>query len=299
MATILITGASGLIGNALSGALEGQGHRVHKLGRGSSNPAQNTFQWDLANGTLDERCLEGVSHVVHLAGAGIADKRWTRARLNELIDSRASSARLLHSAVERSGQRIDAFVSAAGINYYGAVTTNKVFTESDPPGSDTIAHISVEWEKAVDEWEAHTRVVKLRTPMVLAREGGALKKLALPVRWGAGAALGSGKQWVPWVHLEDLVRIYLAALFNERFIGAYNVNTGNDVTNDTLMRTLAQVLHRPYFLPKVPGFMLRLALGELADILLAGSRASNERLLTLGFTFEHRELKSALHDLLG
>ncbi|HRF79784.1 MAG TPA: TIGR01777 family oxidoreductase [Flavobacteriales bacterium] len=299
MATILITGASGLIGNALSGALEAQGHRIHKLGRGPSNPAQNIYQWDLAKGTLDERCLEGVSHIVHLAGAGIADKRWTRTRLNELIDSRAASAGLLHSAVERSGQRIDAFVSAAGINYYGAVTTNKVFTEADPAGNDTIAHISVEWEKAVDEWQAHTRVVKLRTPMVLAREGGALKKLALPVRWGAGAALGSGKQWVPWVHLHDLVRIYLASLFNVGYRGAYNVNTGMDVTNDTLMGTLAQVMKRPYVLPNVPGFMLRIALGELADILLAGSRASNERLLALGFTFEHRELKSALRDLMG
>lgn len=299
MATILITGASGLIGNALSGALEAQGHRIHKLGRGPSNPAQNTYQWDLAKGTLDERCLEGVSHIVHLAGAGIADKRWTRTRVNELIDSRAASARLLLSAVERSGLRIDAFISAAGINYYGAVTTNKVFNEADPAGNDTIAHISVEWENAVDEWKAHTRVVKLRTPMVLAREGGALKKLALPVRSGAGAALGNGKQWVPWVHLHDLVRIYLAALFNESYRGAYNVNTGMDVTNDTLMGTLAQVMKRPYVLPNVPGFLLRLALGEMADILLAGSRASNERLLALGFTFEHRELKSALHDLLG
>jgi len=298
MATILITGASGLIGQALSNALIAQGHRVHKLGRGPSNVAQNTFQWDLVKGTVDERCLEGVSHIVHLAGAGIADKRWTRPRLKELIESRAASARLLLSAVQGSGRQIEAFVSAAGINYYGAVTTGKVFNEADPPGNDTIAHISVEWEKAVDEWETHARVVKLRTPMVLAREGGALKKLALPVRLGAGAALGSGKQWVPWVHLDDLVRIYLAALFSAGYRGAYNVNTGMDVTNDSLMRTLAQVIGRPYFVPNVPGFLLRLALGELADILLAGSRASNERLLALGFTFEHRELKSALKDLL-
>lgn len=300
MATILITGASGLIGKALAASLSTQGHVIHGLGRRrDGTPGQGWSHWDIERGTIDERCLHGVTHVVHLAGAGIADKRWTAARVKELIDSRAASARLLLKAAREQGVKPHAFISAAGIGYYGAVTTSHVFTESDPPATDTIARISVEWEAAVDEWSDVTRVVELRTPMVLAREGGALQKLATPVRMGVGAALGSGRQWVPWVHLHDLVRLYIATLFDERYSGAYNANTGNDITNDELMRTIAKVMGKPYFLPRVPSFMLQLAFGELSAILLHGSRASNERLLHTGFEFEHPELEPALRQLLS
>lgn len=299
MATILITGGTGLIGTAVTNALLAEGHVVHHLGRKEhqSGPAAH-FQWDVAKGFIDTKCLRGVTHIIHLAGAGIAARRWTDSRVRELIESRATSAQLLLRAAKETETPIASFVSAAGISYYGACTVEHHFAESDPAGSDTIARISVAWEVAVDEWSALTRVVKLRTPMVLARSGGALQQLAVPVRLGAGAALGSGRQWVPWVHLDDLVRIYRAALFDERYQGVFNVNTGHDVTNDELMRTLARVLHRPYFLPRVPSFALRLALGELSSILLEGSRARNEGLLAQGFTFKHQQLEPALRDLL-
>lgn len=299
MATVLITGASGLIGTALSTALQGQGHTVHKLGRGyTAEGGKNHFQWDVDKGVMDPKSFDGVTHIVHLAGAGIADARWSKARVEELIASRAASSRLLLKAMLAHGSKPVAFISAAGINYYGATTTDHLFVESDAAGKDTIARISLAWEAAVDEWSAITRVVKLRTPMVLAREGGALKKLTMPVRFGAASALGSGQQWVPWVHLDDLVRIYQEALFDDAYRGAYNVNTGNDVTNDTLMRTLARVMRKPYFVPKVPAFVLRLMLGELATILLEGSRASHQHLLDTGFRFTYSELEPALHDLL-
>lgn len=299
MATVLITGASGLIGTALRSALQGQGHTIHTLGRGSSlHGGTHHFRWDVAKGFVDPECLVGVSHIVHLAGAGIADARWSKTRVDELIASRAASARLLMKVVLAHGSTPVAFVSAAGINYYGATTTDHVFVETDPAGKDTIARISVAWEEAVDEWSKITRVVKLRTPMVLAREGGALKKLAMPARFGAASALGSGRQWVPWVHVDDLVHIYHESLFNEAFRGAYNVNTGNDVTNDTLMRTLSRVMRRPYFLPNVPAFVLRSMLGELSTILLEGSRASQRRLIDTGFRFKHPALEPALRDLL-
>lgn len=299
MATILITGASGLIGTALTHRLEAKGHTIHRLGRGSTSDRKHHFHWDVEKGMIDPACLRGVTHIVHLAGAGIADARWSKARVEELITSRAASSRLLLKAAQGEGSRPAAFISAAGINYYGARTTDQRHVETDPAGNDTIARISVAWEQAVDEWSAMTRVVKLRTPMVLAREGGALKKLALPVRFGAASALGSGKQWVPWVHLHDLVRIYEEALFNESFRGAYNVNTGHDVTNDMLMRTLARVMHKPYFMPKVPAFLLNTMLGEMATILLEGSQASPQRLLDTGFRFEYPELEPALRDLVG
>lgn len=300
LATILITGASGLIGTALSKALVAQGHVLHHLGRSSAGDTNRVkhFRWDIPSGTIDERCLHGVTQIVHLAGAGIADRRWSEARVKELIDSRAASARLLLRAVRDVNLPLETIVSAAGINYYGAYTSDHVFAETDAAGSDTIAHISVVWEAAVDEWKDVARVVKLRTPLVLANNGGGLSKLAAPVRLGLGAALGNGEQWMPWVHIADLVRIYQHALTSTRMAGAYNVNTGQDVTNDTFMRTISRVLGKPYFLPRVPGVALKLALGELSSILLHGSRASNEHLLATGFTFTHPELDGALRHLL-
>ncbi len=299
MATILITGGTGLIGTALTKALVEQGHAVRHLGRGPGKRNDvASFTWDPIRSTIDPGAVEGVDRIVHLAGAGIADKRWTQARVQELMDSRARSAELLLQTVRAQGIRPEAIVSAAGINYYGAIATDHVFAEQDAPGNDTIARISVAWEQAVDEWTDTCRVVKLRTPIVLARAG-PLQRLAAPVRWGLGAPLGSGRQWMPWVHIDDLVAIYMKALFEGNMSGTYNVNTGRDVTNAAMMRTTAQVLRKPFFFPAVPAFALRLVLGDLSTILLEGSRASNQRLLDTGFRFTHPELRTALEDLLG
>lgn len=300
MSTILITGGSGLVGTALTGSLRNSGHNVRHLSRTSGiKNGVTAYAWDIDRGRLDERALEGVDHIVHLAGAGIADKRWTDARVTELIDSRCASARLLMEKVRSNGSAIKSMISASGINFYGAVTSDHIHTENDPPGADTIAKISIAWEEAVEEWTSICRVVKLRTPIVLSANGGALEKLALPVRWGVGSPLGSGKQWVPWVHIDDLARIYQHAIFNERMKGPYNVNSGSDVTNAELMRTVAQELGKPYFLPPVPSWILKLILGELSSVLLKGSRASNDRLLRTGFEFKHTPLKHALIDLFG
>jgi uncharacterized protein (TIGR01777 family) len=300
MATVLITGGTGLIGSALTRALLQAGHRIHLLSRSSAPDRDDlrSFRWSPATGEVDPQAWNGVEHVVHLAGAGIADKRWTQARVDELIASRAGTARLLRRSAEQAGARISGLVSAAGINYYGAFTSDHILTEQDPPGTDTIGRISKAWEDAVDEWGAHCRVVKLRTPVVLSRSGGALAKLVAPVRLGLGSPLGSGLQWMPWVHLDDLVAIYVEALFDARFQGAYHVNSGHDVTNAELMRTLSRVLGKPFFAPAVPAFALRLALGELSAILLEGTRATNARLLGTGFRFAHPRLEESLRDLL-
>lgn len=247
---------------------------------------------------MDDAAVIGADHIIHLAGAGIADKRWTKARVNELIESRTVSARLLLDRC-RSLRLIPAsFISAAGINYYGAVTSDHIYKESDPAGSDTIAHISVEWERAVDEWKDVCRVVKLRTPVVLSGDGGALPKLAAPVRFGLGAPLGKGTQWFPWVHLADLVRIYTQAIDDVTMEGAYNAGALVDTTNASMMRTIAKVLGKPFFIPAVPAFAMKLALGEMASVLLEGSRADDQRLLSTGFRFQFSQLEVALQDLL-
>lgn len=300
MATILITGGSGLIGSALTKALQQDGHAVRWLSRtaGERNGVK-AFAWDVDQGTIDAAALEGVDHIIHLAGAGIADKRWTDARKKELEQSRAESARLLLRTAKAQGFAPKSFISSAGINYYGAVTGEHIFTENDAPGTDHIAHLSKVWEEAADEWAPLCRVVKLRTPLVLARDGGGLKKLSLPVRFGLGAPLGSGKQWMPWVHLDDLVRIYQHALTNEAMRGAYNVNASQQPTNRDFTKAVAKALNRPMILPPVPGFLLKIALGELSSILLEGSRATNAKLLATGFTFRYDTLAPALKDRLG
>ena len=299
MSTILITGGSGLIGSALTKALQHEGHSVRWLSRtaGERNGVK-AYAWDVDKGTMDAVALQGVDHIIHLAGAGIADKRWTDARKKELERSRAESARLLLRIAKAQGFAPKSFISSAGINYYGAVTSEHVFTENDAPGHDHIAHLSKVWEEAADEWARLCRVVKLRTPLVLARDGGGLKKLAMPVRFGLGAPLGSGKQWMPWVHVDDLVRIYQHALANDAMHGAYNVNASEQPTNRDFTKAVANALGKPMFLPAVPDFLLKLALGELRSILLGGSRASNAKLLGTGFTFRYDTLAPALKNCL-
>ncbi len=299
MAIILITGGSGLIGSALTALLSAEGHAVRHLTRASTPVGPiRSFHWDLQAGTLDEAALDGVDHIVHLAGAGIADKRWNTKRVQELIDSRTRGPELLRNACARKGHWPKSFISAAGIGYYGAITSDRIFAENAPPGSDTIGRISLEWEAAVDKWAPTCRVVKLRTPVVLARKG-PLAKLAAPARWGLGAALGTGHQWMPWVHIDDLVRIYQQAITDDSMNGAYNVNVTEQANNRDFMRAVAAGLHRPFILPAVPAFALKLALGELSSVLLEGSRANNDRLRATGFLFEYDTLQKALAHLLS
>jgi uncharacterized protein (TIGR01777 family) len=300
MSTILITGGSGLIGKALTAALQRDGHTVRWLSRtaGERNGVK-AFAWDVERGTVDPETLRDVDHIIHLAGAGIADKRWTAARKQELERSRAESARMLLRAVKANGATPKSFISAAGINYYGADTTAHLFAENDAAGQDHIAHLSRVWEEAADEWATSCRVVKLRTPLVLSRQGGGLAKLAFPARYGLGAPLGDGRQWMPWVHLDDLVRAYRHALMNASMTGAYNVCASDQRTNRDFTRAVSQALGRPMFLPGVPGFALKLVLGELSSILLGGSRASNAKLRATGFTFRYDALDAALKDCLG
>jgi uncharacterized protein (TIGR01777 family) len=295
MATILITGGSGLVGGHLTSLLLRHKHEVRWLSRTAGRADGVTrFVWDLSTGTVDRNAFEGVDHIVHLSGAGIADKRWTASRMKELYASRGGAARLLLNVAREQGFGPKSFVSASGVGIYGAVTSDHVYTESDPAGQDAIGRLSLDWEQAADEWSSITRVVKLRTPVVIARAGGALPKLAAPVRWGLGSPLGSGDQWMPWVHIDDLVQAYQHAMFSDDLSGAYNVTAGEQPTNREFTRTLAQVLRKPFFLPNVPAFALRIALGELSSILLEGSRAGCDRLVATGFHCQYDNLMQAL-----
>jgi uncharacterized protein len=299
MATVLITGGSGMVGQRLTHALLALGHQVRWLSRKPQAPSGvQGYTWDLAKGTVQRGALYGADHVVHLAGAGIADKRWTPERMKVLQESRGGAARVLLAEANRRGAQPLSFISASGTGYYGARTSSVVHEEHEPAGTDAIAHLTKDWEDATLEWSGICRAVALRTPIVLSQKGGALEKLAAPVRYGFGAALGSGRQCMPWVHVDDLVNAYVHAIFNESVQGAYNIAAPDQPTNADFMRSVARVLGRPIFLPNVPAWLLRMALGGVSSVLLAGNRVSWARSAQSGFVFRYAGLEAALVQLL-
>lgn len=298
MKKVLITGGSGLVGSHLIPLLRSEGYHVVLLSRKErEEDGITTAKWDIKEGYVEEKAIEDLYAIIHLAGAGIADERWTDERKKIIIDSRVKSAELLHQKLETQAKKPEVFISASGINYYGSKTTEQVFTETDPPSADFIGRCCVEWEAAADLFSSECRVVKLRTGVVLSGDGGALEKIAKPVKLGVGAPLGSGKQYMPYIHISDLCKMYLHALENTSVSGAYNAVNGDHQTNASLTKSIAKMLKKPLWLPNVPGFAMKLVFGELASILLGGSRASAEKIKETGFEFKYADLKSALSEI--
>jgi uncharacterized protein (TIGR01777 family) len=297
---ILITGGTGLVGSALTEILIQRGYEVVLLSRNAGTKGKvRSYQWDYTKKYADPAAFEGIHAIVHLAGAGIADKRWNDTRKHEIISSRVETAQLLLEMVKQTGHTPEVFVTASGINYYGSVTTEHIFRESDPPADSFIGQCCFLWEAAADAFSPLCRVVKLRTGVVLSPKGGALEKIAAPARYGFGAPLGSGKQYVPWIHLDDLCTLYLECIEKPAFAGAYNAVAPEYITNTQLTKGVAQALQKPLWLPNVPGFALKLALGELAEIVLEGSMASAEKLIKAGFKFKYHSAEEALRSLLA
>lgn len=295
---ILITGAGGLIAHELSKKLE-KDFTVRFLTRKKKH--SNEFEWNIKNKTIDDAAFEGVSHIIHLAGANISEKRWTDERKKELISSRVDSADLILKTLQEKKIRLKSFISASGINYYGTKTTDAIFNENNQPGNDFLSEVVVLWERAADQFKEQNlaeRVVKIRTAVVLSEKDGALKKMLPPIRMGIGAPLGTGKQYMPWIHIEDICTIYEFALKNNTMDGAFNAVSPQHTTNENLTKKIAEVLKKPLFMPNIPGFVLKLIFGELADALLEGSRASAEKIQNAGFQFKFPDLKKALEHLL-
>jgi len=296
--TVLITGAGGMIARELSKKLEKE-YTVRFLTR--KKKRDHDFEWDIKKGTMDESALDNVSHIIHLAGANISEKRWTKERKQELISSRVDSAALLLDTLRKKKIKLKSFISASGINYYGTVTTDKIYKENDPPGNDFLSEVVVLWERSADDFKEQNlaeRVVKVRTAVVLSKEDGALKKMIPTIQYGIGSPLGSGKQYMPWIHIEDICSIYETALKNTDMDGPYNAVSPQHTTNEDLTKKIATVLKKTLFMPNVPAFVLKLIFGELADALLEGSRASAQKIQDTGFKFKFPDLKEALENLL-
>jgi uncharacterized protein (TIGR01777 family) len=270
-------------------------------GGGVGGKSVKTYLWDIKNGIIDEQALLQADYLVHLAGAGIADENWSDERKKEIIDSRTKSIDLIVSKLKTLPHRIISFVSASGIGYYGADTGNEHISEQHIVGNDFVANCCIQWEAAADEIQAlGIRTVKLRTGIVLSEKGGALPRLTQPVRWGVGAALGTGKQWQSWIHLDDLCEMYIKSLTDKQMTGVYNAVALNPVTNHDLTKISAQVLKRPFWMPNVPAFALKLVFGEMANVVLGGNYVLNQRIKEeTDFDYKFVEVRKALADLLG
>jgi len=295
---ILITGASGLIGSRLTELLLQKGYQVSHLGRSKKSGPVPSFVWDVDKGELDQQALESVDTIIHLAGAGVADKRWTESRKKEILESRTKSSLLLYNTLANSNQTVKAIVSASAIGYYGFGFKEEIFTEESSPGIDYLAQVTKQWEESVDQISSlNLRVVKLRIGIVLSEKGGALVEMAKPIRLGAGAALGTGKQYLSWIHLDDLCAMFIKAVENETMQGAYNAVSGDWVTNLELTKLIAKVLKKPLLLPNVPGFIMKIIVGEMAVIVVNGSKVSADKIKKTGFVFRYTNLEEALESL--
>jgi uncharacterized protein (TIGR01777 family) len=294
---IAVTGSRGLVGSALLPFLASAGHSVTRLVR--SSPSGDDVFWDPAEGVRDHSRLEGVDAVVHLAGENIAAGRWTVRRKEEIRRSRVEGTRRLGESLAKLSHRPKVLVSASAIGFYGN-RGDEILTEGSRPGSGFLVRVCQEWEAATDSASrAGIRVVCMRFGMILSPAGGALKKMLLPFRLGAGGRLGSGEQYVSWVAIDDTVGAIHHALRTESLQGPVNVVSSNPVTNAEFTRTLARVLSRPAILP-VPASAARLVFGELADALLLGSqRVMPSRLQASGYRFQYPELEGGLRHLLG
>ena len=296
MSRILITGASGLVGTRLTKVLLERGHEVSHLGRSKKASSVKSFMWDVNAGTIDPQALQHIDAVIHLAGAGIADERWSKKRKQEILESRTKSTALLVRKINEGNNTVQTLVSASAIGYYGMTLSTEEFTEDSQPGTGFLADVVTAWEREADQVK-NKRLVKIRIGVVLSKNDGALTEIVKPVRVGFGAPLGTGDQYVSWIHLDDLCAMFVKAVEDESMQGPYNATAGA-VTNRELTITIAKALHKPLWLPAVPGFALKLFLGEMADLVLSGSKVTSNKIRKTGFSFQFDTLEKALSNLL-
>jgi uncharacterized protein (TIGR01777 family) len=298
---IVIAGGSGFLGSALRQRLQRDGHSVRILTRHPKSDQDiawmPTEEGDQAKPGLWAQALDAIDAVINLAGEGIADRRWSDARKRVLRASRLLPTRSLVTAIRSVARPPAVFISGSAVGYYGT-HGNELVTESTPPGADFLAKLSLEWEQEAERASARTRVVRIRTGLVLHPDGGVLSKMLPPFRLGVGGAFGSGTQYMPWIHLDDWIALVLWVMTSSDLNGAFNATTPTPVTNAEFTRALGRTLGRPTFM-RIPAVALRLVLGELAESLLTGQRAIPERAEARGFQFRFRELQPALSNLLG
>jgi uncharacterized protein (TIGR01777 family) len=294
---ILLTGGSGFIGTKLTALLIANGFSVSILTRSERKASKDVtyYKWNLENNYIDEDAVLKADYVIHLAGENIAAKKWTDKRKKEIMDSREKPIELIFSVLKKNNKTLDAFISASAVGIYGAFTSETICTEETPAANDFLGETCQKWEAATSCIESlDIRTVKIRTGLVLGNGGGFLKKLVPIFKYGFGSIVGTGNQYMPWIHIDDLCPIYLQAIINPDMKGSYNAAVGDDTTNAIFSRTMANVYGYSIWLPKIPAFVVRLITGEMGEIILTGQRVSSKKIESAGFKFKYSNLKSAL-----
>ena len=295
---VLITGGTGLIGKKLVHKLRERNHNPRVLTRKKTdNP--NEFYWNTDEKFIDPKAFENLDSIIHLAGANISQK-WTAEYKKELFSSRIDTANLLKEYCLQHKVHLKSFISASGINYYGTFTSDEILKESDGIlKQDFLAKLCDEWENATGNFsDISNRTVCLRTAMVLAKNGGAFTMLKKTVDFNIGSAVGSGQQWMNWIHEDDLVNMYIFALENPEIQGKFNAVADQIPTNENFMKALAKTSGKLFLPVNVPSFVMKMAFGEMSSIILEGTRASNKKIKSLGFDFKFSTPEQAFEDLI-
>ncbi len=301
METVCITGGTGLIGSSLMRILKLSAYRVLVLSRQKSDDPESILRyWDIDKGIIDPVAVENADHYVHLAGASVGEGRWTEQRKKEIRDSRIKSTRLLYDTIAKSKKRPKTFISASAIGVYGHDTGGILLDEERiKPGDDFLATVTREWEEEVNKIsELGVRVVILRIGLVLSYFGGAVPKLMKLSSLGLSSPIGSGQQYISWIHLDDLIDLIKYCIEYPGVKGTFNAVAPNPVTNREFTRSMASILEKPFFLPAVPGFMLKMILGEKASIILGGNKVSSKKIIDAGFNFKFEKIDDALYNVL-
>ena len=299
--TVLITGATGLIGREIVKQCHDKGFNVHYLTTSKSKLVTESnykgFFWNPNNNEIDHSCFEGVSTIINLVGASIS-KRWIESYKKEILESRTKTAQLLQDTIRLYNYNIKHVVSASAIGIYPSSFTNYYDEEYDQNSDSFLGTVVAKWEDAIDGFkELGCKVAKIRIGLVLARQGGALPEIIKPIKFGAGAAFGNGKQWQSWIHVTDLANIFLHVVVH-KLEGVYNGVAPNAVTNSELTKTVAKVLHRPLIMPNIPKPLMKLILGEMHMLLFESQRVSSDKIKAKGFYFKYANLKPELIDIL-
>ncbi|AKQ44629.1 epimerase [Rufibacter radiotolerans] len=295
---ILIAGGTGLLGSRLSEMLIDSGYEVAHLSRNPDKYASyKTFKWDIGKSQIDENAIKYADYIINLAGTSVAGEKWTASRKQDILDSRVQSTNLLCHYLEKTPHHVKGYLGSSAVGIYGN-SGDKLMTEESSYGSDFLAEVCKQWEHA--SWQVHNlgiRTVIFRIGIVLSNKGGALPQIAKPIKMLAGSALGSGKQYMSWIHIDDLCRLFIKAIEDRQMQGVYNAVAPHPATNEELTKALAKVMNKPLVFPNIPAFGLKLMMGEMSEIVLGGSRVSATKILQTGFTFEYNYLPEALESL--